>query len=409
MARSTAETLALSALINTQDALHLTQFGVQARHFSGYRSEFEWIENYIVEMGKTPVWDEFLTRFPDFPASQTQDDARWPVAQMFEEWSSKQILRGLMAASTAVRNGEPYQAKEILDEIEIAQFAAKPTNMLIDDSYLSTELSDDETIRLPWSTPQSYTSGIAPGELWYVGARPNQGKSWVLLNMAVEAAMQGCKVVIYSLEMTKFKMQQRAHVLLAQRLGVKFPLSEIRTRRHSNDYRQLVSDIAANVSGEIHIHTPAEGRVTPQVVAAAAADYDMVIVDHVGLMRSSGGSRSAEDWRTAAIISNELKEIALASQTRVVAAVQINRQGEGNRPPTLDKFSGTDAYGQDADVAFTLHRPSEFTMQYQLVKNRDGQNNVVWFSNFDAEYGLFNEITRAQADQIRDDMTEDVL
>lgn len=403
MPRHTPESLVISAVINSGDAHHHSKYGVAAAYFSGYRAEFEWLESFVETHERVPSWDEFLVKWEDFPRSVEQDDAKWPAQEMMREYTTKKTSKALLRAGIHLKAGRVEEAIESVKGLEIQQPVTKPPSLLRDYSYLDDYEAVDTRIELPWMTPQAYTLGVGKGELWYLAARPSQGKSFIGLNIAAHAAIQGHSVVIYSLEMSKRQTQQRMHTILANAMGIKLNLNDIRNRRLSlGEYKEILQELDGSVPGEIHIHTPADGAVTPSVVGANAPSYDLSVIDYVGLMRQDGGGRAVDDWRTIAAISNELKSIALQHDTRIVAASQVNRSHTAGsvRPPKLEQLSQSDALGQDADVAITFQRPSMHTMRYSLEKNRDGEAGRQFWSHYDAAYGNFKEITRQEAEEI---------
>ena len=408
MTRHTPESLCISAVVNSGSVSHHTQYGVVATYFDGFRAEYEWLESFIKNYGRTPSREEFLTKWPEFPMSIEQDDARWPASELMREYTEKKTSRTLMAAGLALRSGNLDDAIEKMQSVEVIQPVLKPPSLLRDYTYLDSYDQEDERIGIPWMTPQEYTLGIGKGELWYLAARPSQGKSFLALNIAAHAAIQGNNVVIYSLEMTKRQTQQRMHVILANTLGIKLNLNDVRHRRvPAVEYKGILQDLEAQVPGEIHIHTPADGAVTPSVIGANADSYDLSIVDYIGLMRPDSMGRAVDDWRTLAAISNQLKEIALQHNTRIIAASQVNREaGNSRMPPKLSQLSQSDALGQDADVVITFTRPSMHTMQYSMEKNRHGQAGTRFYSHYDVAYGNMGEITRERAEEIRADDEE---
>ena len=250
----------------------------------------------------------------------------------------------------------------------------------------------------------SVTGGMREGDLWYVAARLGQGKTWTLLSYAAEALLDGKNVKIYSLEMHKTQIEVRLHVILAQALGMTPNHVEMRDQIFPREkYQEILERIDEQVPGTLHIHDPGQAKVTPALVAANAKDYDLSVIDYIGLMSASNGSAGVEDWRVAASISNQLKAAALANQTRILVASQINRSGDttGWKPPKTVNLSQTDAIGQDADVVITHKQYSRTTMVYGMEKNRHGAAGMYFWSRFLPNEGKFNEITREQADQAK--------
>ena len=124
-------------------------------------------------------------------------------------------------------------------------------------------------------------------------------------------------------------------------------------------------------------------------------DYDAAIIDYAGLLSSSLGSRAVEDWRTMAAISNQLKEVAVATDVPIVSAAQINREGDtaGWKPPKVKNLSQSDALGQDGDVVLTQKQYGKANMVYSIEKNRHGEGQQLFFTEFGPNKGKFEEVS----------------
>lgn len=408
MARSTPETLMISGMLNQQDAQAHLQFGIVSDHLIGYRTEFDWLTSFHERWGRCPTKDEFTTQFRDFPLSDEQDDIRWVAADVIREYAARVLSRRLIKSSTSLKAGEIEEAYEHLKDLPTFSVSEKASNLLIDPAFLDDYDKPEDRIAIPWETPQRHTDGIGRGELWYVAARPSQGKTQTLLEIAVDAAMRGHRSIIYSLEMTKRQMQYRVHVGLAHKLGIKVSHHQMRTRQFDmSEYKHILARIAGEVAGEIHIHTAAEGPTTPGLIGSRAEDYDLSLVDYIGLMRDDTGTPAVSDWRNIASISNQLKSAALSHDARIIAASQINREGINNRgrPPKLENLTGSDALGQDGDVVLTLARYASNVTAFSIEKNRHGPSQVPFFTKFEADKGDYAEITMEQARDLRDNDT----
>lgn len=402
MSRQTPETLLISGIINSGALRQHLSYGIHAGYFDGYRAEYEWLESFIDNYERLPSWEEFTTKWPAFPASMEQDDTKWPASELMRSYSAKRLSRTLLKAGMELRSGNLEDAVALCREVELHAPVSRPPSLLEDHSFIDDYMTDEHRITVPWDTLQGYTLGMGRGELWYAAARPSQGKSWIALNIAAHAALQGHDVVVYSLEMTKRQTQQRMHVILANALGIRLNLNDVRHRRiEPGEYKGIIQELQGSVPGSIHIHTPAEGIVTPAVIGASAGEYDLTLIDYIGLMRPDGNGRAVDDWRNMAAISNQLKEIALQHDTRIIAASQVNRNaGNTSKPPKLVDLSQSDALGQDADVVVTFNRPSVSTMCLSVEKNRHGPAGTKFWSRFDVEYGNIREITRKEAEEI---------
>lgn len=408
MVQATPETLLISAMINTGDPNAGRSYGITDQHIRRYRDEYAWVRDYAQRYGKAPTLEKLKLAYPEFPFSPEEDDPRWSSQEIHETYAKQQMTKSLLRASELVHDGKTKEAYAEFEGLKYSEVSAKPTNMLVDPGYLDDfDRGEENRIELPWPTPQGLTGGIGEGELWYWLARQGHGKSSDLVTIAVNAACQGSRVLFYGLEMTKRQIQVRAHATMGHRLGWGDKIDAHAMLHKTYDralYRELLELIEENLAGELHVHDMTAGRVTPGALMGRADDYDLLVVDHVGLMYTDGGQRSIGDWRYAAEISNGLKEVAGAKSTRVLGAVQINREGDQPgrwQPPTLKQASQTDAIGQDADVAVTKKRYGRTASVMSLEKNRHGEGGRRFWSKYDPNRGDFTEITREKADDLK--------
>ena len=244
----------------------------------------------------------------------------------------------------------------------------------------------------PWPTLTAATNGHGRGEFLLLGARLGQGKSWLAPGYMISAATMGARVAVMSCEMPMVQYARRIHAWQAPDAAT---LKLLRSQRDQGA-REGAQGPARARGGGGHLR-PHVMRMNLRCVEALASEYDVVWVDHVGLLADHHGKRAIEDWRVAAAISNSLKEIALRFHTALGSAVQINRAGETAAVPAQGvDLAQTDALGQDADIVITLKRLGERSMLHSLAKNRDG-HNARFYTQFEPATASFGEITGDEA------------
>ena len=354
------------------------------------------------------TFQAFVTKFIEFPYSPEFDDPRSVVDEVLTQSSSRTILKKIVAASSDLKRGDVAGAYEHFRGLQIRCAAAVSDDLLNDPAFLD-DYNDpqEQRVPVPWGSLHDRTGGIGAGELWYLGARQGHGKSALLVDMAVEAAMCGLRVNVFSLEMTKRQIQVRSHAAAGRRLGVKVNSAMMLHRQYDHgEYKTLLNTIADNVPGHINVHDSSKGRVTPATVAATVGDYDLTIIDYVGLMYSDDNQPAIRDHRVMAEISNNLKEIALSQKTRIMGASQINREGASNgyaiKPPRLKNLAQSDHLGNDGDLVLTMARYSSSVGVVSIEKNRHGESGNLFYVNFDPNHGDFQEITKERADDLAD-------
>lgn len=402
MSHPSAEALLLSALIHTGDAHGATRFGITNEHFIGYPNEYSWILSFEAQYGHTPTEDEFCDRYPDFPIKQ-HSEIRYAADEVRDNYFKSKAMESIADAYDSLRRGQVGEAYEVLTRHEYSRTSSVPTSFK-DASFLDTWEEPFRGIKVPYETLQRHTGGIRPGNLWYLAARLGQGKSAYLLDIATHAMMAGSRVLYYSLEMTDHELRSRQHSIIARKFGYPdFQTTELLRRQiDMHSYKKFMAEVEERVPGDMHIHTPADGPVSPATIASRAGEYDLIVVDYATLMTTDSGEYAATDWRTATQISNRLKQVALAHNVPILAAAQINRDGDGgDLPPKIRNLAQADALGQDGDVVITMRaRPHNVASIFSLEKNRHGASGVRWWTVFDVNNGVFTEISSEKAENM---------
>jgi hypothetical protein len=403
VAQLSGESLLISALINVGNAEEALGYGITPDHFRGYKDQYNWLLNYVSTYGDQPTRDIFCAQFRDFPYSE-HADVRSAVDMVFKANAKFDLNQAMSDAIDLMAMGDVTAAYSRLVKAEPRTTRPKPKKLLTDLTFFDTWEDPLNGVEVPWRIVQRHTGGIKPGNLWYIAARPGQGKTAHLCNVATKAVLDGHRVMFYSLEMSEMEVRARFHAALATHYGVPgITMQDIRDRRVDlHAYKQFISELDDRLEGVLDIHTPKDGPVSPSVVATKADEYSLNVVDYIGLMRADTGSAAVEDWRTAAQISNRLKEIALAQSTGMLVASQINREGEsGTAPPKIKNLAQSDALGQDGDVVITMRaKPHNVATAFSLEKNRHGMSGIPFFTTFDPDRGIYREVDADSVEEL---------
>jgi replicative DNA helicase len=207
------------------------------------------------------------------------------------------------------------------------------------------------------------TSGLHPGNMIVIAARPSMGKTSLAMNIAENVALdQHLPVGVFSLEMSSEELVKR---MLCSRASVNLRAiqSGFIADRHHQD---LTGEASKLMNSPLYIDDTA-GLTINQVRARARRmklqfDIKLVVIDYLQLMRAP--SRRADQSRQVEIadISSGIKALAKELNIPVVVLSQLNRQPEqreGGRPKLSDlRESG--AIEQDADVVGLLVRPEVY-------------------------------------------------
>jgi len=207
----------------------------------------------------------------------------------------------------------------------------------------------------------SMLDGLHRQEVVIIAARPSNGKSALLMNIADHIAVELQKPVgIFSLEMSSTQLMQRA---ICSRARVN--LSAVREGHMSDrDYPAINRAAAALQATTIIIDDSSDLTIQELRSRARRMKHEhaveVIFVDYLGLLKSTSKKSSDNRQQEVAEVSGGLKAMAKELDIPVVVLCQISRKfdergGNGGRPRLADlRESG--AIEQDADTVMFLVR-----------------------------------------------------
>lgn len=230
-------------------------------------------------------------------------------------------------------------------------------------------------------------SGLNPGALIIVAARPAMGKSAFVLNIADFVAQhQKTPVMIFSLEMSKEEIANRILAAEAEVDSMKIKNGNDLT---SEDWLKLGQ--ASGKLSEIPLYiddTP--GLSAPELRAKCRKaklekNIGLVVIDYMQLMESKTKSPSRQ--QEISEISRSLKILAKELAIPVIALSQLSRATESrtDHKPMLSDLRESGAIEQDADIVMFLHREDYYNPETEnknvaeviIAKNRSGSTGTV--------------------------------
>ena len=248
------------------------------------------------------------------------------------------------------------------------------------------------------------TTGLQPGELVIVAARPSMGKTALGLNMAAHAALRGKrKVAFFSLEMGSQQIMLR---LLASEARI--DMQNIRVGKITDaNWPQLIN--AASVISESHLFIDDTNGISPMEIRSKCrrlkSQYglDMIMIDYLQMMSLKQKTESRE--REVSEISKMLKGIAKELQIPVVALAQLNRSAEGrkDRRPMLSDLRESGSIEQDADVIMMIYRDEYYDKENSeskgvaeiiIAKQRNGPVGTVKLA-WVGQYSVFANLAHS--------------
>lgn len=251
------------------------------------------------------------------------------------------------------------------------------------------------------------------GQYSIIAGRPGMGKSMLAVSTAIRAAKKGAGVAIFSLEMTKHEVMIRALSdmsytrvdPIAYQLASSGRMEDHhveRWARIANEYRDLplfIDDQRGLTVSEI----AARCRKRRSDFERLGKTLDLIIVDHMGLVRASDRYRGNKVQEVGEV-SDGLATLAKDANAAVIALSQLSRATESrdNKRPTLADLRNSGDIEQDAHVVAFAYRKAYYlermtcdpgtqeelqrqaeleacrnTMELLIAKNRNGPTDAV--------------------------------
>jgi replicative DNA helicase len=296
------------------------------------------------------------------PVAQILDEAEQKIFNIGEEGS--RMKQGFQSMDSLV--------VELLDRVE--EMSQNPNDI----TGVATGFYDFDRM----------TSGLQPGDLVVLAARPSMGKTALAINIAEHVAVnEGLPVAVFSMEMGAAQLAIR----IVGSIG-RIDQGHLRTGKLSDDeWPRLTEAIEKLRSISLHIDetpglTPSELRANARRLARQCGKLGLIVVDYLQLM---SGSSSDGDNRATELgeISRGLKMLAKELQCPVIALSQLNRSVEQrtDKRPMMSDLRESGAIEQDADVIMFIYRDDYYNKDSKepgvaeviIGKQRNGPTGTV--------------------------------
>lgn len=244
--------------------------------------------------------------------------------------------------------------------------------------------------------------GFEKGQLIVLAGRPGMGKTTLAINMAFNLAMwHNKKILIFTYEVSR-KNIYRKLISIASDIST----FALRTGKYLNEEKLSVIETNAKAISLLPIYVDDSGKDTVSSIKAKAmklirelGGLDLVIIDHIQLMRSDRKRETRNRNEELGEVSGELKKLATHLNLPVLVLSQFNRdavKGKGNKEvPKISELRDSGAIEQDADIVLIIHNPKSDektgVCELHIGKNRDGMDGFVKL-NITPHFTRFEEL-----------------
>lgn len=350
------------------DVTYFTKKGAQ--YIYGLIEQFYEINNYL------PSWEGVLIEAKHAPGFSKKDRETlrrsilslksytpsetfdFYVKKIVSEKKRRDLSETVEFVQRCLDKGDYEIAEEVLKNCSIEHITEEDDDVIID--YVKEVHRrydsdfEEKTVVKTGIKPldEAMFGGLHLGEVLFFLGVGKSGKSMFLQNIAANALRQGIKTLFFTNEMRAEEVQMRwdAH----------FSGIEFRAFRNQEDFRQIFETGEAKKK-ILENSLPEDTLFIKQAYPGMSCKYfksyykklnkdvKLILIDYANLVGSNNehSENSLFDWRTIAVSSAEMKQLALQTNTVVITACQMQPQEVENQNPNMTSI----AFGKGGPVA----------------------------------------------------------
>ncbi|NDZ12138.1 replicative DNA helicase [Variovorax sp. WS11] len=321
----------------------------------------------------------------------------------------RSILRKLVSASDEIAtnafNTQGKSVDKILDEAEQKIFNIGEEGSRMKQGFQSMESlvvelldrvsemaenpNDITGVRTGFYEFDKMTSGLQPGDMIVLAARPSMGKTSLAINIAEHVALnEGLPVAVFSMEMGASQLAVR----IVGSIG-RIDQGHLRTGKLSDEeWPRLTEAIEKLRNVSLHIDetpglTTSELRANSRRLARQYGRLGLIVVDYLQLMSVSSSMNDENRATAVGEISRGLKMLAKELKCPVIALSQLSRGVESrtDKRPMMSDLRESGAIEQDADLIMFIYRDDYYNKDSKepgvaeviISKHRNGPTGTV--------------------------------
>lgn len=220
--------------------------------------------------------------------------------------------------------------------------------------------------------------GLQDGWLYLIAARPGNGKTAMLGNLALNIAKQGKRVLFFSAEMHDLRIVSR---MMTAETEINSDILKHAAMESEEDWSSYYKAVVTFEGLSMWLFSPDECRAVEQIESItrqrhALGEVDIIFVDYLQLLQLETATRTMTREQEVTKIAQALKRITNL-KIPVVAAAQLSRAVElrAESRPQLSDLRESGSLEQEADAVCFLYHPDDeddSSLKFIVAKNRDG-------------------------------------
>lgn len=397
----------VTALLDTGSINAIQREGITEEFLADdSRRVFRYTLDYYREYKSVPSRDAVTRAFPSYKFGETLDGLDYYIAELKDTFK-RRVLEEKLDAVAQIYLKDTVKAESLLRDtlaslqiagtaIQDVDFVASATDRISVYDHRKAHPGANGILS-KWSTLDYQTLGWQPEEFVVFVGEKYVGKSWGMLWMALQAALQRQRVLFITKEMSQEAILRRLDALYARVCFDSLRRGEL-TAAEESRYKKSMETLSERK--DFHFRVARNGVNTIDDIEAKASEVnaDIIFGDSIYLFdpdtKQAWGGGGREVQRRMAV-SQRCKLVATRLGIPFVVSVQAGRNKKGrDGAPSIDDIEWSNAFSQDGDTVFfvqkqeldrELHRAEMF-----LVKSRDG-DLAQWFINQDFATMNFSE------------------
>lgn len=228
------------------------------------------------------------------------------------------------------------------------------------------------------------SGGMEKGTLNCILAGTGVGKSLVMGHIAAQAAMDGKKVLVLSMEMSEIKLAERVEASLMD-----VPVLQLKhmSQQDFTIKQDLYISKLKKCGGDVYFkqyptraaHAGHFKNLLIQYKNKLNVEFDLIVIDYLNICSSQNAPAGSNSYTDIKSIAEELRALAVEFQLPILTATQTNRDGQDSTDLTLANVSESHGLSMTVDCLFGIISNPEWEANQQIMfcqlKNRYGDVN----------------------------------
>ena len=375
-------------LFNLTDPVNFKNFRYTGKDFAKHGEVLSFIVDYVDQYRETPSAATLVENYPTLDPSAQTLNYDYAVDEFKNQVVYRKIISSIQSQKELLKDNPTKALSSIISNLGDVEIETDEDVAIYNDGTSGRLEEWRERTRkrkmgeglmgipTPFKSFNATGVGWMPGELIAMFARPTVGKTWMCVEAAATAVMNGHKTLLVSTEKTTSAISLRADVVLANKMGYNFSHQALRNGDpiDEDQYQKFLKELNGR-SLLVCDHIEGESTISLESIARLIRKHspDFVVLDGIYLISSGDGKKAM--WEQSHALFYGMKNLCLATNTAVWVSTQATREAANMfEPPRADQVAFGDALIRAADVAMAMCLIEDYSSKrlMQIQKYRDG-------------------------------------